>query len=513
MEEGGFLDDRPELSSMLHEYRAESRFQAAIDAFAAASTAGSSSPSSGGAALHAAVARAAAGSSSRFSRSAAPAATKAGLAAGSSNENLAQALDHGPAAVKGQAQLAAGGAAGSSSSSSSSHGSGSAATAAAQGDDSAGSSSQASGQAAPAQGNEPQRNEPQHNELQHNELQHNELQLDTGSFDSEAVLAWLSLLGRCFVQASQQLTSRVQQHAAGSEVGSGPRLHGQGLRTQQQRMRDRAWVAKELRSLYGLSVTDLPRCIVRVAVLLSTTAGNPEQQQLPKQKHLERPAMPGKGPVWYENVDEALSVGCQELQQLRGAGQLLAGKCSSIGLNLAAVQQSTWALAKAAAAAAPVFHGADMYNMASAAGLEGLDPRGAVAFSDAQLLDALLGFGLTLQQAQEAVDSPYQGVRGCPEMTALAVLHSTPAQAYMQQLQAAGLALSSLPTAAACNNPNCSSVSGASEQGVSCKACSACHLAVYCKRSCQKQHWGVHKPVCQAVQAATSAAAASASTA
>jgi hypothetical protein len=383
-------------------------------------------------------AQAAVSSSSQVSGTAASAASEARAATDSSIDDLGQA------AVTAQALQAAGGGGGSSSSSSSgSQGSGSVIQAAAQGHDSAGSSTEDSIQEASAAAAE-------------DDGLQGEIQLDTGNFDPAAVLAWLSLLGRCFVQASHQLTRRVQQHAAGSDVGSGPRLQDQGLRTQQHRVRDRAWVAKELQSLYDLSATDLPRCIVRVAVLLSAAAGNPEQQ-LPKQKQVERPAL-GQGPLYYEEVDKGLSVGCQELQQLRGAGQLLSEKCSSLGLGLAAVQQSTWALADAAAAAAPVFHGADMFILPSAAGLERLAARGVVALSDALLLELLLAFGLTHQQAQEAVNSPYQGVRGCPEMTALAVLHSSPAATYMQKLRVAGLALSSLPTAAACNTPSCSSV-------------------------------------------------------
>jgi hypothetical protein len=238
---------------------------------------------------------------------------------------------------------------------------------------------------------------------------------------------------------------------------------------------------------------------VRVAVLLSAVAGNPQQ-------HIERPAV-AKQAFWFKSVDEALSIPEWELQQLRDAGQQLGQHCSSLGLDLAAVQQSTWALADAAAGAAAVFHAGDGWNFATASGFESFNPTGVVDLGDAHVFKQLLEFGLTMDQARAAVETPYQGARGCPEMTALAILHSPPAQAYMQQLKAAGLALSTLPITAACNNPNCTSLSGASEQGVSCKACSACHLAVYCQRSCQQQHWGAHKAVCQAVQAAAAARA------
>jgi hypothetical protein len=80
----------------------------------------------------------------------------------------------------------------------------------------------------------------------------------------------------------------------------------------------------------------------------------------------------------------------------------------------------------------------------------------------------------------------------------------------MHYLTACGVALSTLPTPGACNNPHCSSFSGVSERkGVSGKACrcSGCQLTFYCQRSCQKQHWGAHKPVCKAMQAAKTASA------
>jgi hypothetical protein len=259
----------------------------------------------------------------------------------------------------------------------------------------------------------------------------------------------------------------------------------------------------------------LPQCIVRVAQLLAAAAGR-SQQQLPQQQPVELPAF-GKDPFQYEEVDRALAVSPQEQQLLQGAGLLLAQHCSSKGTGpgLAAVQESTWALAEAAAAAAPMFHRGEAWNVATSSGLELLHPIGGVALDTATLLDLILGLGLTREQGLEAVDSPCEGARGCPEMAATALLFSPPVKAFLQQLQAAGLALSTvpgaLPTAAACNNPRCSSLLGASEQqGVSGKEsrCSGCQLAFYCQRSCQKQHWGLHKPVCKAVQAATAAAAA-----
>jgi hypothetical protein len=62
--------------------------------------------------------------------------------------------------------------------------------------------------------------------------------------------------------------------------------------------------------------------------------------------------------------------------------------------------------------------------------------------------DTLLEMGLTKQQASEALEHPVHGVRGWTEITAAGLLCSPHAQAYIQQLKAAGLALIALPTAA-----------------------------------------------------------------
>jgi hypothetical protein len=258
-----------------------------------------------------------------------------------------------------------------------------------------------------------------------------------------------------------------------------------------------------MRSMCGLGALILPQCIVKVAVLLAAAAGR-TQQQLPEQKPVERIAL-GQEPFRYEVADKALEVSVHDQQLLTDAGLLLAQHYSSKGLDqaLAVVQGSTWALAEAAAAAAPVFHRGDGWNVATASGFEPLHALGGIALEPAHVLNSILGFGLKREQAAEAVQSPCEGARGCPEMAATALLFSPPVRTFLQQLQAAGLALSTLPTAVACNNPRCSSLAGVSEmQSVSGKACrcSGCHLATYCQHSCQKQHWGLHKPVCKAVQ-------------
>jgi hypothetical protein len=201
-----------------------------------------------------------------------------------------------------------------------------------------------------------------------------------------------------------------------------------------------------------------------------------------------------------------MRVSDQEQHQLQGAGQQLAKYCSSLGLDLTAVQQSTWALAEAATAAVPAFLGVKTCIAAS------LTERTRDDLPPGAYLYILLESGVPAEHAMavERSVTDRQGARRVSEATAAGLLHSPVVQAYMQQLKAAGVALSTLPTATACNNPRCSSLSGVSEQqdvsGKACR-CSGCHLAFYCQRSCQKQHWAGHKPVCKAVQATATAAA------
>jgi hypothetical protein len=73
--------------------------------------------------------------------------------------------------------------------------------------------------------------------------------------------------------------------------------------------------------------------------------------------------------------------------------------------------------------------------------------------------------------------------------------------------------LTSIAIRHCCNNPACVNTAGPSEaQLVNGRGnlCGGCRVARYCSRSCLRQHWGQHKPVCKALAAAAVAQAGSA---
>jgi hypothetical protein len=87
---------------------------------------------------------------------------------------------------------------------------------------------------------------------------------------------------------------------------------------------------------------------------------------------------------------------------------------------------------------------------------------------------------------------------------------------FVQQLRAAGAALTCLPTHMTCNNPSCSNVAGPSELQLvtgSSSQCGGCRTARYCSRTCQLEHWKRHKPACKALAATTEAHGAAAAAA
>ena len=88
---------------------------------------------------------------------------------------------------------------------------------------------------------------------------------------------------------------------------------------------------------------------------------------------------------------------------------------------------------------------------------------------------------------------------------------SIPVGAFSLQLLNLGHSLGGLSHKRACNNPNCSNLSGPSElqlvKGRS-STCSGCRVARYCGKACMKQHWKQHRPVCKALAAAAGAGAA-----
>jgi hypothetical protein len=78
------------------------------------------------------------------------------------------------------------------------------------------------------------------------------------------------------------------------------------------------------------------------------------------------------------------------------------------------------------------------------------------------------------------------------------------------RLQTAGYALTSLAVPHCCNNPACTNTAGPSEAQLvigGSNLCGGCRVARYCSRSCLRQHWGQHKPVCKALAAAAAAQA------
>jgi len=92
--------------------------------------------------------------------------------------------------------------------------------------------------------------------------------------------------------------------------------------------------------------------------------------------------------------------------------------------------------------------------------------------------------------------------------SAAAAMSDADVATLVQQLHALGLGLNTLAISCACNNPHCCNLEGLSEldlvQGRA-RLCAKCRVARYCSKSCQAQHWKLHKPACKALEAAQQA--------
>jgi hypothetical protein len=122
---------------------------------------------------------------------------------------------------------------------------------------------------------------------------------------------------------------------------------------------------------------------------------------------------------------------------------------------------------------------------------------------DARVADRLSAAGYQPQQVLEPLTQLMAVAQAAAEDSDPIAL-----RALVQTLRAAGQALGCLATPVCCNNPSCSSLVGLTElQSVSGKGCicAGCRTARYCDRACQRAHWKQHKPVCQALAAATAA--------
>lgn len=301
-----------------------------------------------------------------------------------------------------------------------------------------------------------------------------------------AYAPWLGLLGRVFLQSAQILSASRQcaQHA---------------LSTPQGAFSDRRDLLKTIIHAMRLPDTVLPVGVKYAAVMFATDSS----QKLPANRPHSGPGGFGEQILAPDNV----KIAAQKRRELQEVGQQVAEYCSCAGMGVSKLQDSTWALAEAHAAVATYFFQAmASLGMAACTSFPGNQSGMPI---DHQII-MMQSWGVPESLARQVTQSVFRGSSCSMQDLLLAAFTVQPAvTAYLQKLAAAGQALCSLPTAAVCNNPKCSNLSGSSEGelvGMQASRCSGCKLVKYCGTTCQKEHWDVHKLVCKAVRAKRAAA-------
>jgi hypothetical protein len=111
----------------------------------------------------------------------------------------------------------------------------------------------------------------------------------------------------------------------------------------------------------------------------------------------------------------------------------------------------------------------------------------------------------SLLAARQAVQEAVSGLSSSNMTEAEADAARAAINKFIQELLSLGLTASKVAVADFCNNPGCTNVGGQSEAalvlGKGCM-CGGCRVAHYCSRQCQREHWKLHKPVCNALAAA-----------
>jgi len=305
-----------------------------------------------------------------------------------------------------------------------------------------------------------------------------------------AALPWIALLGRCWCLFAEHLSQLLLQGQPAARNASGR----QQAQLQQSGGAGSSWPAFLDANQSVLLFTLVGRRILPYSIrYAATTFAASEQQELPTYRLL--PNILGLSGVIAKDLAPVTEAQGQQLYRI---GQQVVDYFRGFGSPklVRQLQQESWALAEADAATGSCF---------LAASTRLFDPRFPPAVPHALAALLLYGMGIPEPEARQKAARLCPGGSCSATQAVVTALRDSPViQAYCKQLAAAGMAFSSVPTAAACNNPGCRNMAGSSEQqavgGKACR-CAGCHLAYYCSRACQRQHWGIHKPVCKAVQA------------